>query len=602
MLRRALLPVTIGLLIYGFWVSPDFKLVCAGVAIFLYGMLALEDGFRVFAGGILNDILRRCTDKLWKSFAFGVVSTSLVQSSSLVSLLTITFLSSGLISLGGAIGIVFGANLGTTSGAWLVAGLGLKVSLSVYAMPLLVFGVLLVFQRNNVSKGFGYILVGLGFLLLGIDYMKSGFEAFRSSIDLTRFSMEGLPGLLVYTGFGVAATVIMQSSHAVLVLTLAGLAAGQIEYENAMALAIGSNIGTTITAIIGSLGANQDGKRLAAAHLVFNCATALVAIVFIGEFTAAVGWLSTLAGFEDDTLRLALFHTLFNLTGMLLMLPLTGKLERVLSQRFRAPSPAVKQPKYLNEAVKQYADAAVDALQNETTRLYDTAERIIAHAMGLHRDDIHSERDLKRVVSVSRKAIREDINEKYALNVKSLYSAIVEFISDVSAKADVDGRQIELIHLYRTAGARIVESVKAIKHLQKNLLAQMMSPNVVVRDQYDEIRFHVAQTLRAIHTMKTAGSEDVIVPSYDEARVALAKGDLVANGTIDHLIRERSITPAIATSLMNDTAYAFQACNGLLGAAEILFIRGRKKLRPAETALELDDQEIASLAARDPNP
>lgn len=187
-----------------------------------------------------------------------------MQSSSLVSVITISFLGVRLIGLAAGIGIIFGANLGTTTGAWLIAGFGLKVKISAYAMPMLVFGIIMVFQKSKHLKGFGYILAGLGFLFLGIHHMKEGFEAFRDTIDLTAFAVAGYPGIFLFTLIGVFATVVMQSSHATLVIIITALAAQQITYENALALAIGANIGTTITAILGSMSSNVQGKRLAA--------------------------------------------------------------------------------------------------------------------------------------------------------------------------------------------------------------------------------------------------------------------------------------------------------------------------------------------------
>ena len=186
-------------LAYGFWVSPDFKEIAAGVAIFLFGMLSLEEGFKTFTGGLLERILKRTTDRLWKSMSFGIVSTTIMQSSSLVSVLTISFLSAGLITLSEGIGIVFGANLGTTTGAWLVAGFGLKVKISAYAMPMLVFGIILIFQKSKSLKGVGYVLTGLGFLFLGIHHMKEGFEAFKEGIDLVAYAVPGLKGLFIFT-------------------------------------------------------------------------------------------------------------------------------------------------------------------------------------------------------------------------------------------------------------------------------------------------------------------------------------------------------------------------------------------------------------------
>ena len=298
MLRRILLPLILVVLGYGFWISPSFKEISAGVAIFLFGMLAMEQGFKSLTGGFLEKLLARTTNRLWKSLCFGVVTTTLMQSSSLVSVIAISFLGAGMITLVSGIGIIFGANLGTTTGAWLVAGFGLKVSISAYAMPMLAFGVLLIFQSSRTLKGIGYVLVGLGFLFLGIHYMKAGFEAFKEHVDLSAYAVAGFKGLLLYVAIGIAATVIMQSSHATLVLTITALASGQIGYENALALAIGSNVGTTITAILGAISSNVDGRRLAAAHLIFNLLTGAVAILLIGQLMWAVDTIAALIGID----------------------------------------------------------------------------------------------------------------------------------------------------------------------------------------------------------------------------------------------------------------------------------------------------------------
>jgi len=206
MLKKILIPTIFMILGYGFWVSPNFKEIAAGVAIFLFGMLALEEGFKAFTGGTLEKILRKTTDKLWKSLSFGIATTTVMQSSSLVSVITISFLSAGLITLTQGIGIIFGANLGTTTGAWIIAGFGIKVDIAAYAMPMLVFGVILVFQKNKTLNGIGYVLAGLGFLFLGIAYMKTGFETIGQSVNLAEFSMPGFNGLLVYTTIGILAT------------------------------------------------------------------------------------------------------------------------------------------------------------------------------------------------------------------------------------------------------------------------------------------------------------------------------------------------------------------------------------------------------------
>ena len=337
MLRKIFLPTILLILAYGFWVSPNFKEIAAGVAIFLFGMISLEEGFKAFSGGTLERILQKSTDKLYKSISFGFVVTAIMQSSSLVSVLTISFIGAGLIGLTQGIGIILGANIGTTTGAWLMAGFGLKVKISTYAMPMLIFGVIFIFQKSKTLKGIGYILAGLGFLFLGIHYMKDGFEAFKDSIDLASFAMDGFKGLMVFIGIGIAATVVMQSSHATIVLVLAALSVGQITYENALALTIGANIGTTITAIIGSLSSNIDGKRLAGAHFIFNVVTAAIAVLIMHQIMDAVDGISSLLGIAADnhTLKLAVFDTLFKVMGVLIFIPFIDRLVNFLESTLK---------------------------------------------------------------------------------------------------------------------------------------------------------------------------------------------------------------------------------------------------------------------------
>jgi len=423
MLQRIILPIIFLLLIYGFWVSPDFKTISAGVAIFLFGMLSLEQGFRAFTGGVLERLLKASTNRRWKSVLFGVVSTSIMQSSSLVSVITISFLCAGLLGLASGIGIVFGANLGTTTGAWLVAGFGLKVKISAYAMPMLVFGVILVFQSHRHLKGIGYILSGLGFLFLGIHYMKEGFEAFRNTVDLARFSLPGLTGLLLFVAIGMLATVIMQSSHATLVLIITALSAQQISYENAIALAIGANVGTTITALLGAMSANEQGKRLALGHLIFNLFTGLVALLLIRELIWAVESLSVLLGIaaQDFTLKLALFHTLFNAMGVMLMYPLIDVLASRLTHWLPSKKLKVSQPRYLLRSSVDFPDTAVEAVRNETLHVYQNTLPLLSSGLSLSHGKLLSQQPIAELIDSSQQAVMIDIEDVYERRIKSLF-------------------------------------------------------------------------------------------------------------------------------------------------------------------------------------
>ena len=600
MFRKIILPSILLVLAYGFWASPDFKEISAGVAIFLFGMLALEEGFKAFTGGTLERILRSSTDRYWKSLNFGIVSTTLMQSSSLVSVITISFLSAGLITLAAGIGIIFGANIGTTTGAWLIAGLGLKVKISAYAMPMLVFGVILVFQKSKSLKGIGYILAGLGFLFLGIHHMKEGFDAFKSTIDLTEFAVSGYPGLFLFAGIGIFATVVMQSSHATLVLILTALAAGQITYENALALAIGANVGTCITAVLGSLSANVEGKRLAAAHLIFNVTTGMVAIAFINQFLWGVETISAAVGIAatDYTLKLAVFHTLFNIAGVLLMSPLIGKLVVLLESTLRAKKATVVEPKYLSESSLEIPDVALESVRKETLHLYDNALEILVHGIDLHRHDIFSDKDMDEVVSEKRKMISIDIDAVYERNVKVLYGAIVGFISEATTR--IEPEQAEDLYALRTAGRHIVEAIKDVKHMRKNLEIYSLSDNEHIRREYDLLRIQLGNILRELGKLRedSANPENITLLDLDRLRLDAENSDIVANGKLDQLIRDGLITEQMATSLMNDNAYAYEISMKLIEMGGILFAARAMDLKEAARRMVLDEEELEGIVEK----
>ena len=233
--------------------------------------------------------------------------------------------------------------------------------------------------------------------------------------------MSGILGLIVYTLVGSAATVVMQSSHATMVLILTGLSAGQISYANALALAIGANIGTTITAIIGSLTANYQGKRLALAHLIFNLVTASVALVFINQLRQAVDFVSLHVGIADTdyALKLAVFHTIFNVLGVAIMLPLMNWLIAFLTQRIAEPKLDISKPKYLNETVDAFPATIELALRKEVLHLQENAVELIAHGLNIHRHQLYSSNDIARTVQSSRSTFELDIDARYEARVKT---------------------------------------------------------------------------------------------------------------------------------------------------------------------------------------
>jgi len=599
MLRRILLPVIFVILAYGFWVSPNVKEISAGVAIFLFGMLFLEEGFRAFTGGILERLLKKTTDRLWKAVGFGIAATTIMQSSSLVSVITISFMSAGLIWLTSGIGIIFGANIGTTTGAWLVAGFGLKVKISAYAMPLLVFGIILVFQKAKHLKGIGYALAGLGFLFLGIHYMKEGFEAFRDTINLAEYAIPGFKGLIIFALIGMAATVIMQSSHATLVLIITALAAAQITYENALALAIGANVGTTITAIIGSMSANYQGKRLAVAHLIFNVVTGAIAIIFIAQFVWTVNGIAAAVGIAEDdyTLKLAVFHTVFNTVGVAVMIPTVPRLVTFLQRVIPKPREELVEPMYINDSAFDFPETLLEAVRNETLHLYDNAFEVLAHGLNLHRSVILSDEDLSEHVNANREVMDFDLDRVYNNKVKALYAAIVEFISKAQTELPPDFAS----HLYelRDACHGIVRSVKDVKHLRKNVSTYIASDNEDIRREYNSIRLQIAGVLREINILTESDEEDREVLTLDEFKVAIDEDNIIATGDLDTLIREGRVTAVMGTSLMNDLGYARNVVWHLADMGVALFGAKDAESKEAEEIMALTEEDIDEMRDED---
>lgn len=600
MMKKLLLPVILLALSLGFWASSDFQEIAAGVAIFLFGMLMLEDGFRLFSGGLLERALEKVTGSVSKSIGFGIAATTIMQSSSLVSVITISFLSAGLISLLAGVGIIFGANIGTTTGAWLVAGFGLKVKISAYALPMLAMAIVLVFQKNKYLKGVGFVLAGLGFLFLGIHHMKVGFESFKDQFDLSRFALTGILGLVVYTLIGAAATVVMQSSHATMVLIITALAAGQISYDNALALAIGANIGTTITAIIGSLTANYQGKRLALAHLVFNVVTAGVALVFITPIRQAVDYISLHVGIADNdyALKLAVFHTIFNVLGVAIMLPLMRKLIVFLERVISEPAEDVSKPKYLSAAVDEFPPTIEIAMRKEVKHLYDNAIELIVHGLNLHRHEIFAAEDIIETVEASRTPFEFDIDERYENRVKTLYSAIVEFATRVGSK-DLPEDVMENIYTMRDAAGGIVRAVKAIKHLRRNATAYTSRHQGVITDLYNDLRSQIARILVEIRKLDSMDPEDRSSLWLDQELIEIETDARGGYSRVEELIRSGELEARAATSFLNDSNYAYEAMRDLLGAARAYYIETENAMAEVERILALDEEEVSELVDRE---
>ncbi len=574
MFRRIILPLLFLAFAWFIISNDDAKTIIAGIAIFLIGMHYMENGFKLFSGGPLEMVLEKFTSTTPRAIGTGFLATSIVQSSSLISVIIISFLSAELIGLTRAVGVIFGSNIGTTTTAWLVSSIGLKIKIAQYALPMLIFGVILQFSKQSKYKGLGSVLIGLGFIFLGIAYMKDGFETLKQGLDLAQFAIEGYPGIVIYILFGAIATVIIQSSSATMAIIITALSSGQIDYISALSLAIGANIGTTVTAALGALASNRNGKRLAVAHLIFNTATALFAIIFLFQLKDLVSFLAPLMLIDSDdyTMQLALFHTIFNVIGVLLVTPFIGLMVRYLETLFHEEEKGRGQPKYLTSEVMEIPSATLEALRKEVIHLYDKSLEAIVHAMNLHRSDIFSDQDIDKVVERSLAPIPIDIDQVYQQEIKNLYGAIINYASMSQSNMDQQGN--EQVYRLKLTARRIVEMVKDVRELQKNLNFYAKSNKTDILEKYNAMRSNLVSVLRMIQQIRDVKEDEEHILTRIEVQKKTEKDNEIAlNHAIDKLIRDNQIDSASASSLINDIGFAHGISKKLLKSAAILWVQ-----------------------------
>ncbi len=577
MFKKMILPLLF-LLFFWFVVSNDHaKTIIAGIAIFIIGMQYMENGFKLFSGGALETILEKFTSTTPKAIGTGFLATAVVQSSSLVTVIIISCLSAELIGLAQAVRGVFGSNIGTTTTAWLVSTLGLKIKIAQYALPMLIFGVVMQFSRHSVYKGLGSVLIGLGFIFLGIAYMKEGFETLKDGLDLAEYAIPGYLGVLVYILFGAVATVIIQSSSATMAIIITALATGQIDYINALSRAIGANIGTTVTAAIGAIASNKNGKRLAVAHLIFNMVTALFAVVFLYQLKDLVDKLAPILSISetDVAMKLALFHTLFNVIGVLLVSPFTKQLVRFLQTLFHPKEKGRGRAKYLTKEVMALPSTAIIAIRKETIHLYDKSLEAIVHAMNLHRREIFSDTDINEVVVHSVALIKIDIDKTYQNELKNLYGEIIHYAS--MTQSNMDHAENNKIYELKLTARDIIEMVKDVRELQKNLNFFSKSHNTVIINEYNKLRSQLVTVLRSIQQIRDdeqiIASEEEILTRIEVQKEIAIDNEKALNKKIDKLIRKNKITSSMATSLINDVGFTFSICRKLLKSAAVLWVK-----------------------------
>ena len=330
----------------------DFLTLLGAVGIFLYGMTLMSEGLQKAAGNGLRNILGAMTRNRFTGALTGFSITALIQSSSASTVMVVSFVSAGLMTLAQSVAVIMGANVGTTATAWIITLFGFKVDIGAFAVPLIALCIPLLFSSHSRRKSIGEIIFGFALLFIGLDWIEANVPDLKSSPEifgfLTQYADMGYVSVLLFVAIGIIATMIIQSSSAAIAIVLIMCTKGWITFDLACAMILGSNIGTTITPIIASLGANLAAKRAALCHLMFNVLGTIWALVLFIPFTDLTVWVTDHLGQGDPTqlysyinspngtdpvqiammagwasFGLSIFHTIFNLINLSVMIWMT---------------------------------------------------------------------------------------------------------------------------------------------------------------------------------------------------------------------------------------------------------------------------------------
>jgi len=409
--------------------------LAGGLGLFLLGMHLMTTGLSNAAGPTLKKILNAATESRLRGLASGTLITALVQSSTAVTVATIGFVNAGLLSLGQSITVIYGCNVGTTMTGWLVAMIGFKIKIGALALPMIATGMLAKLLGGDRRIGnMGFALAGFGLFFLGLGYLKDAFAGLESQLPLAELGT-GVPALALFVAAGFLLTFLLQSSSAAIAITLSLAASGAISVLAAGALVIGANLGTTSTAVMAAMAATANSKRIAAAHVIFNLVTGIVGLlvlILLGLF-----WQDNGSG-ADYITALALFHTLFNLLGVMLMWPLTDRMEAMLKKRFKRRSARQGQANYLDQTLLSTPALAIEAMRLELINLANESLSLAAAALSSETTpDEERQRLGNQVFSLSheiarfnRKLARENISEEIsdvlpsALRINRYYAEV----------------------------------------------------------------------------------------------------------------------------------------------------------------------------------
>ena len=440
------------------------------LGMFLYGMNLMSSGLQKAAGDRLRGLLSAMTSNPFKGVLTGLGITSVIQSSSATTVMVVSFVNAGLLTLAQAIGVIMGANIGTTVTAWLVSWLGFKADISILAVPLMLLGFLFSNSKKNQRQNIGELIVGFCLLFLGLSFMKESVPDLNETPQVLDFvkswSGYGFGSVLVFLVFGTLLTLVLQSSSATMAITLIMLSMGWIPFNMACAMVLGENIGTTITANIAASVGNTQAKRAAMSHTIFNVFGVIWALIFFGPFLSLVGKIIELFGLPNPAADgfavngpdspaatsalygLSMLHTLFNTINTLVLIWFTKVIEKAVVWLIKTPKNKEQEAfrlKYISAGPLATPELAVDQAFDEIIHFAEISRNGLGYAREAIRETASDRFEELRSKLVKYEEISDrieyeiaaflnavsagDISRETSMKIKAMYKIIGELES-----------------------------------------------------------------------------------------------------------------------------------------------------------------------------
>ena len=498
------------------------------LGMFLYGMNLMSSGLQKAAGDRLRGFLSAMTSNPLKGVLTGVGVTSIIQSSSATTVMVVSFVNAGLLTLTQAIGVIMGANIGTTVTAWMVSWLGFKADISVLAIPLMLFGFLFSNSKKDKRKNVGELIVGFSLLFLGLSFMKESVPDLRQTPEVLEFvttwSSYGFGSVLLFLAFGTVLTLVLQSSSATMAITLIMLSMGWIPFDMACAMVLGENIGTTITANIAASVGNTQAKRAAMSHTIFNLFGVVWALILFRPFLRLVGYITeTLFGLPNPAADgfavadstsvegtaalygLSMLHTLFNVVNTLLLVWFTKWIAKAVCWIIRAPKNQEKEVfklKYISAGPLATPELSVEQAFDEVIHFAQISKNGAAYAK-----EAVAGADGDKFEELRAKLVKyEEISDRIEYEIAA-------FLNGVSAEVVSESTSLKIKAMYKIVGE--LESLGD----SGETISRILSRKNIHKKNFD------ADALKNLATMA-----DAVLAAYDvmiENLEAAHKGELI---------------------------------------------------------------------------